>query len=358
MKAVILAGGYGTRLRPLSCIKPKLLFPILGKPILKRNLEVLSKIGVTEVILAVNYLAKELKRELGKQYAGLTIKYSLEKTPLGTGGPIKKAEKLIDEYPFFIMNGDVVFGEEILEILKTHEENHPVATVALHEVDDPSRFGVVKLNEKMFIEEFIEKPKQQPPSKLINAGIYLAEKEIFNYIKPGKASLEKEVFPVLASEKKLLGYKYNGVWFDIGKINDFIKANFSFLNSSKNNLIIEDNVKISEKAKLNPPVFIGSSSKIYGEVGPYAVVNKQCIINKDAKVSNSILFQKVKVGKSSIIVNSIIGDEAFINENVEVKDSILSFRVSVNKGVKIVNNVKVCPFKEVEEDVIGPKTIG
>lgn len=356
MKAVILAGGYGTRLRPLSCVKPKLLFPILGKPILKHNLEVLSKIGVTEVILAVNYLAKELKREMREKYAGITIKYSLEKTPLGTGGPIKKAEKLIDEYPFFIMNGDVIFGEEISKILKVHEENNPVVTVALHEVEDPSRFGVVKLNEKMFIEEFIEKPKE-PPSKLINAGIYLAEKELFNYIRLGKVSLEKEVFPILASEKKLLGYKYNGVWFDIGKLNDFVKANFFFLNASKNNLIIENNVKLSGKAKLNPPVFIGSTSKINGEIGPYAVINKGCVIKDNAKVSNSILFQKVKIGKSSVIVNSIIGDEAFIDEDVEVKDSILGSRVSVNKGVKILNSVKVCPFKEVEENIIGPGTV-
>ncbi|MBS7656181.1 NDP-sugar synthase [Candidatus Bathyarchaeota archaeon] len=354
MKAVILAGGYGTRLRPLSCVKPKLLFPVLGKPILKRNLEVLSKIGVNEVILAVNYLAKELKKEMGKKYAGITIKYSLEKTPLGTGGPVKKAEKLIDEFPFFIMNGDIIFGDEVSEILKIHEEAHPVATIALHEVDDPSRFGVVKLNEKMFIEEFIEKPKQ-PPSKLINAGIYLAEKELFNYIKLGKVSLEKEVFPILAFEKKLLGYKYNGVWFDIGKLNDFFEANFFFL---KNNLTIESKVKLSDKAKLNPPVFIGFASKIYGEIGPYAVINKGCVISENAKVSNSILFQKVKVGKSSVIVNSIVGDEVFIDENVEVKDSILGSRVIVNKGVKILNNVKVCPFKEVEEDIIGPATIG
>jgi len=352
MKAIILAGGYGTRLRPLSCVKPKLLFPILGKPILKRNLEVLSKIGVNEVILAVNYLAKELKKEIGKKYAGVTIKYSLEKIALGTGGALKKAEKLIDETPFYVLNGDIIFEEKISEILKLHKEKHPIATVALHEVEDPSRFGVVKLNEEMFIEEFIEKP-EFPPSKLINAGIYLVEKEIFNYIRLGKTSLEKEVFPILASEKKLLGYKYDGIWFDIGKIEDFIKANFLFLK----NLTIEDNVKIGKKAKLTPPVFIGSKSKINGEIGPYAIINRECTINEDAKISNSILFQKVKVKKSSIIMDSIIGDEVFIDENVEINNSILASKVIVNKGVKIIDNVKICPFKEVEKDVIGPTTV-
>ncbi len=357
MKAVILAGGYGTRLRPLSCVKPKLLFPILGKPILKRNLEVLARIGVSEVILAVNYLAKELKKEVGKEYAGIKIKYSFEKVPLGTGGPIKKAEKFIDEFPFLIMNGDILFEEKISEILKAHNEKQPVATVALHEVEDPSRFGVVKLNEEMFIEEFIEKPKQTL-SRLINAGIYLAEKEIFNYIKPGKVSLEKEVFPVLASKKKLLGYKYNGFWFDIGKINDFIKANFLLLDNSENKLIIENNVKIGGNAKLNPPIFIASGSKINGEVGPYAIINKGCIINDGVKISNSILFQKVYVKNSSIISGSIVGDEAFVNENVEIKDSILASKVIVNKGVKIINDVKICPFKEIEEDIVGPKTVG
>ncbi|MBS7657633.1 MAG: NDP-sugar synthase [Candidatus Bathyarchaeia archaeon] len=356
MKAIILAGGYGTRLRPLTCVKPKLLFPILGKPILKRNLEVLSRIGVDKVILAVNYLAKELKKEIGKNYAGVNIVYSFERVPLGTGGPIKKAEKLIDEYPFFIMNGDILFEEEISGILKIHNEKHPIATIALHEVDDPSRFGVVKLNEEMFIEEFIEKPKSTI-SKLINAGIYLAEKEIFNYIRLGKVSLEKDVFPILASEKKLLGYKYNGLWIDIGKLNDFVKANFMLLDNLEGNLFIESNVKIGRNAKINPPAFIGAKSKINGEIGPYAVINNECIVHNEAKISNSILFQKVHIGRASVITGSIIGDEAFIDRNVEIKDSILSSKVIVNKGIRIINNVKICPFKEVEEDIIGPNII-
>lgn len=360
MKALILAGGYGTRLRPLSCNKPKLLFPILGKPILERTLNVLAEIGVDEAVLAVNYLANELKRALGKGRGGIAIKYSLERRALGTGGAVKNAEKLIGrDSPFLIMNGDVMFEKKIGEILKFHERRRPVATIALHEVEDPSRFGVVKINEDMFIEDFVEKPKpSEAPSKLINAGLYAADPRIFDYIKPGRVSMEREVFPALAKEGALLGYKYDGFWLDVGEMEDFVKANFHVLESASREPIVEEGVKVGAKARLIPPVFVGARSKVNGEVGPYAVVNERCRIERGAKISNSILFSGVRVGKFAVVKDAVLGDRAEIGEGSEVSgNSILGSGVVVKAGVKVHKDVKVCPFKEIKENVIGPKNV-
>lgn len=361
MKALILAGGYGTRLRPLSCDKPKLLFPILGKPILERTLNVLAEIGVDEAVLAVNYLANELKRAFGRRRGGMAIKYSLERRALGTGGAVKNAEKLIGrDSPFFIMNGDVMFESEIGEILKFHERGEPVATIALHEVEDPSRFGVVKLDEDMLIEDFVEKPRpSEAPSRLVNAGLYVADPRIFDYIKPGKVSIEREVFPTLAKEGALLGYRYDGFWIDVGKMEDFVKANFRALESgSKGGPIVEEGVKVGAKARLLPPVFVGARSKVNGEVGPYAVVNEGCRIERGAKISNSILFNGVRVGRFAVVKDAILGDRVEIGEGSEVTgNSILGSEVVVKGGVKIRKEVKVCPFKEVKENVIGPRNV-
>ncbi|MGC8850280.1 MAG: nucleotidyltransferase family protein, partial [Candidatus Bathyarchaeia archaeon] len=211
MKALILAGGYGTRLRPLSCRKPKLLFPILGKPILKWNMEVLAEIGVSEVVLALNYLADILAREMS--YHGLSIRYTFERTPLGTGGPIKKAMRILSgEDIFLAMNGDVVFDKSIGGVLEAHTGSGAVATIALREVEDTSRFGVALVDQEGWIRGFVEKPKPGTvDSKLINAGFYAFSRDIFKYIPSGrKVSTEREVFPVLAREGRLRSFKYRG----------------------------------------------------------------------------------------------------------------------------------------------------
>ncbi|MDH5451653.1 MAG: nucleotidyltransferase family protein, partial [Candidatus Bathyarchaeota archaeon] len=162
LKAVILAGGFGTRLRPLSCTRPKLLFPVVNKPILDWTLERLAEIGVKEVILAVNYMAETLMQHYGSARYGMKISYSTEDRPLGTGGPVKKAEKLIGhKEPFLVLNGDILTNMNYAQLLEQHRENGAVATIALCEVDDPSRYGIVELTEEKQITRFIEKPARE-----------------------------------------------------------------------------------------------------------------------------------------------------------------------------------------------------
>ncbi len=196
MKALILAGGFATRLRPLSCTRPKLLFPIANRPLLDLTLERLAANGVKEAVLAVNFMADALERACGRSKYGVKLRYSRDaptsettgspQSSLGTGGPVKKAEKLLGQRdPFFVLNGDILTDADYREIMERHKNNEGIGTVALRRVADPSRFGVVELSVENRITKFIEKPSRNAPSNLANAGIYVFEPDIFNYILAG-----------------------------------------------------------------------------------------------------------------------------------------------------------------------------
>lgn len=364
MKALILAGGYGTRLRPLSCRKPKLLFPILGKPILKRNIEVLANIGVSEVILAVNYLADILMKAIGKSYDEVRIRYTIERTALGTGGPIKKAMKLLGNEPLFLaMNGDIVFDESIGEILETHMQGGAVATIALREVEDTSRFGVALVDQEGWIRGFVEKPKPGTVnSRLINAGFYVLSRDIFKYIPSGrKVSTEREVFPVLAREGKLRSFVYKGYWSDIGKIEDFIEANRRFLAALPGDKIsIDKTASIGEGVEIKPPIKICGETRIENgaSLGPYTVIGEKSRIGKNSTISNSILFERCLVGEQATVEGSVLGDGVYVGTRAKLMDrTVLGTEVSVMDGVRIVGGVSICPYKEITEDILAPGNV-
>ena len=239
LKALILAGGLGTRLRPLSCTRPKVLFPVVNKPLLQWIYERLAQSNITEAILAVNkQTALHIKQQRIPKH-GLTIKYSLDppKTPLGTGGPIKKAEKLIGHTkPFLVINGDIFTNINYQKLLETHKRTNTTATIALCKVKDPSRYGVAQITNDNRIVRFIEKPpKKTAPTNLINAGIYALNPSIFNYIPNGRAvSMEREVFPQLVQESALHGRVVKDMWIDLGKPEEYLQTNKLLLNTVGN----------------------------------------------------------------------------------------------------------------------------
>lgn len=357
MKALILAGGYATRLRPISCRTPKLLFPILGRPLLERTFDNLSSIGIDEVILAVNYLSDVLKAHFGKTYNGIRINYSLEDCPLGTAGPIKKAKKMLEKEAFFFtLNGDILFDDKIKEILKVHEKKSS-AIVALHEVDDPSRFGVVVLGKDNYITRFVEKPSAgEVNSCLINAGMYLLSSDIFNYIPGGRVSMETDVFPRLAKENKLLGFRYTGEWYDIGKIDDYIAANYHYLTDrAKNNPIIQKGSEISVNVDLINQSLICRRSivKSGSKIGPYAIIGEDSVIGENVNIEDAILFKSTKVGNNSHLRKCIIGNQVHIGNNVHIEGgAVIGDAVKIGDGIKIIGKVKICPNEEVKKDII------
>lgn len=356
LKAVILAGGFATRLRPLSCTRPKTLFPIINKPLLQWIFERLAKHKITETILAVNHQTEIMIKHQKIPNYGTRIKYSRDPLgkPLGTGGPIKRAEKLIGhKETFLVLNGDIFADVNYTEIVKTHEEKGAVATIALCHVKDPSRYGVAELTKNNRIKKFIEKPPHgTAPTNLINAGVYVFSPKIFEYIPKEKTvSMEREIFPKLVDKGELYGYIFNGLWSDIGKPEDFLEINKVLLNS----MVTLPKPKVSEKTKVKSPVACDKGVKI-GEnstIGPYTVIGQNTVIGKNVKIKNSVIFPRTVISDFARVERAIIGENAFIGKSVKIgKGCIVGDYVKIRDKISLAERVFICPAKEITENVL------
>lgn len=222
--ALVLCGGKGTRLRPITYEIPKPLVPIHGKPIIEHIFDLFKKYGVTEIILSVGHMKEKILKEAENwSRLGFKISHIAEKEPMGTGGAIKLAK---DKLPktFIVSNGDELKNLNIMDMYETHKKNKALATIALTTVEDPSAYGVARLDGNRII-DFVEKPKKgKAPSNLINAGFYILENEVINMIPRGFCSLEKQIFPKLAEQGRLFGFPFSGQWFDTGNLERYEKA--------------------------------------------------------------------------------------------------------------------------------------
>lgn len=361
MKAIVLAGGFGTRLRPLSCSRPKMLFPVANKPLIDYTLQNLSDGGVDTVILSVYYMAESLVRYLGPTKSGLGILYSREQRPLGTGGPIKHAEDLLNDEYFLTLNGDVLADIDYRRLVNFHKEKGGAATIALVQVPDPSRYGAVELDWEGRITRFVEKPEPgRAPSNLINAGIYILEPEVLDYIPSGrKVSIETEVFPKLAAERKLYGFECHGFWIDIGIPEEYLQANAMLLKKN-DNIVHGKNTEISSSSEIKEPCIFGEEVKI-GEdsiIGTNVSLNDYVHVGKGCKIENSIILNGAVVEDYSSIKNAIIGENALIERWVKIESgSLIGDYAQIGDGVTITEGVSICPSKTIDESILIPKQV-
>ena len=361
MKALVLAGGFGTRLRPLSCTRPKMLFPLGDLPLMDWTLKSLSQGGVDTVVMAVNYMAEALVRYLGPTKYDLGIIYSREQRPLGTGGPIKKAKALLDDEPFLVYYGDVISDIDIRRLIEYHKAKNGLATIALTPVSDPSMYGAVELDWEGRITRFVEKPeKGKEPSNLINAGIYVLDPKIFDYIPEGRAvSIEREVFPVLANERNLFGFEFHGLWTDMGVPDDYLKANQIIL-SKYEGVKLGEGVKVDPSAKILAPTYIGPGTEIGADslIGPNTTISDHVLIGKGCRIENSILFSGAAIGDYSSVKNAIIGEQAILERWVKIESgSLVGDYSMIRDGVTITDGVSICPSKEVSESVLERRQV-
>jgi len=350
LKAVILAGGFATRLRPLSCTRPKTLFPIVNKPLLQWIFERLARDGVDEAILAVNQLTEFYIKQQRIPRSGIAVKYSHDppKKPLGTAGPVKRAEHLLGLEPFLVLNGDIYADISYKELMQKHVKTGAWGTLSLYEVKDPSRYGVAELAKDERITRFVEKPaKGTEPSKLINAGVYELSPEVLQLIPEGRAvSMEREVFPKLASQGKLYGHIVKGLWIDIGRPEEYLQANRMLLDSieQKQKTKIAEKVQVEKPIALDEGVSVGEKSKI----GPYAVLGKNVAVGKNVQISNSVILPGTRIADCAQIYGAIIGEEAVIGENVKItKGCIIADHARILKNVTLAGDTAVCPAKEI-----------
>jgi mannose-1-phosphate guanylyltransferase len=322
LKALLLVGGFATRLRPLSLSRPKCLFPLDNKPIIDYLLENLGKAGCSEAVLAVNNHAEMIMKHLGHEKYGIKLRYSLEETPLGTGGPIKYAEDILRGEDFLVLNGDILSFIDYRVLFDTHTRLQPIATVTLTQVDDPSRYGVVRLSQDDRILEFVEKPPiQKAPSNWINAGCYALSPKVLDIIPESKVSIERDVFPKLAEQSQLMGYKYYGKWIDIGVPEDYLEANRMLQTDA-----------LEKVAWINPKSVVGRGSKIL----------------------DSIIWENSSIGRNTTIIHSIIGANVTVGENVLIERAILADNVRIDKNLIIAPGTKIGPNIHIETSIKRP----
>jgi mannose-1-phosphate guanylyltransferase len=348
LKALILIGGFGTRLRPLSCTRPKALFPIVNKPLLLWTFEKLAENGVDEVVLAVNKLTQFHVRQQRLPRCGLKVRFSVDppKMPLGTAGPIKKAQKLLGNEPFLVLNGDLITEIDYKELFKSHLEGQAVATIALHESEDPSRYGVAELAANNHIKRFVEKPsKGTEPSKLINAGVYVLSPKIFDYIPSGKAvSMEREVFPKLAEQNTLFGHKVRGLWIDIGKPEEYLQTNKLLLEACASEPPKRGMFECKKPFALSKGVSVGENSII----GPYTVLGKNVTVGRNVRIKDSVVFSDAKIDDDADICGALIGEAAHVGKKVKLTEGcIVADHAKIRDGASLSEKVHVCPAKEV-----------
>ena len=361
MKTLVLAGGFGTRLRPLSCSRPKALFPIANKPLIDYILESLNGSETETVILAVYYMAESLVRYLGPTKYNLGILYSREQRPLGTAGPIKKAKDMLNGDSFMVMNGDILTEIDYKQLINYHEEKGGIATVALTQVNEPYRYGSVELDWEGRITRFVEKPELgMAPSNLVNAGVYIMEPEIFDYIPDEKkVRIETEVFPKLAEEQQLYGFETHAFWMDIGEPVDYLAANAAVL-ARQRRVVKPNSVDIDSLANINGPCNFGENVKVGSDsrIGPNVSLADDVMIGKGCRVENSIIYSGAVVEDYSSVKNAILGENSVLERWVKVESgSLIGDFAQISDGVTITSGVSVCPSKTVEESILQPKQV-
>ncbi|MCE5300239.1 MAG: NDP-sugar synthase [Spirochaetia bacterium] len=312
MKALILIGGEGTRLRPLTVNTLKCMAPIANRPFIEYQFELLKKHGVRDVVLSVCHMPDRVKKAVGngRRY-GIKVSYADEKNPLGTGGAIKNAERFLDSTTI-VMNGDILSDINLGEAVDGHERAGASVTIALHRVADPSSYGLVETDSRGRIRDFTEKPDRGYGGKnWINAGIYIFSKEAIASIPPDRnVSVEREIFPgMIKAGEKVRAYKAGYYWLDIGMIQKYMQANF-------------DVAEGRFSGKKGSATGKGCSLK-GADIKKPSVIGGRVKVGTGTVIENSVIWDTVKIGKGCVIRNSVLGKGCVIEDNCTVADAAL-----------------------------------
>ena len=334
MKAILLAGGKGTRLRPLTIHTPKPIVPIFNRAFLHYQIDLLKQVPeIDEVILSLNYQPRRIEEVFGDGAdLGIKIRYVVEPVPLGTAGAIKYAgDKLTESVVVF--NGDVMTQLDLAAVIRMHRERQARATIVLTPVDNPSAYGLVETDGQSNIKRFIEKPKpEEITTNHINAGIYVLEPDTFDRI-PSEVpwSIERSYFPSLIERNEtFVAYIYNGYWIDIGTPEKYVQVHrdimdgrfvappFAGLTSPRR--CIAPDVRIEEGATIGDPVFIdeGVLVKAGARLGPYAVLGRQTQVEEEAIIERAIVWPNCRIGSQSSITDAVLGRQCHIGRNVSL----------------------------------------
>jgi mannose-1-phosphate guanylyltransferase len=351
MQALILVGGEGTRLRPLTLTVPKPVIPLVDRPLIRYMIDWLSRHGVDDIVMACGFLAAGVRDVLGEGGdGGPRLRYVEEPEARGTAGAIKFAERFLDER-FLALNGDVLTDLDLTALIELHEARDALATLALYPVDNPSAYGLVRRRDDGEIVEFVEKPDpDQVVTDEISAGAYVLQRSVLDLVPEDReVSIEREVFPELVGEG-LYGLRLPGYWMDIGTPERYLEASWDILERrvvtevgeriGDGGVLIEDNARLADDAEVAPPALVEPRASLANRarVGPRAVLGRGCEIGDRAAVEGSVLHRGCRIGSRARVAGAIVA------AGVEVGDA-----ARVREGAVVGEGARIAPGAEVPE---------
>ncbi|KAF0718240.1 Aste57867_1809 [Aphanomyces stellatus] len=358
MKGLILVGGFGTRLRPLTLSYPTPLVDFCNKPLVRHQIEALAAVGVDEVILAINYQPTVMLAALAQmsKEIGIRITCSHETEPLGTAGPLALAcAHLQDDEPFFVINSDVMADFTVLpEALEFHRSHGGEGTIMITKVEEPSEYGVVLTDPEGSgrVDRFFEKPKDFVGNH-VNAGIYILNREVLDRIELRPTSMEQEIFPQMAAEGNLFSMVLPGYWQDVGEPKNFLTGMCQHLQYLEDHQALASRPQCVGFVLVDPSATIGDGCLI----GPDVVIGANCVIEDGVRLSRTTLLRDVTVRANSWIQSSIIGWGSTIGRWCRVEGlTVLGEDVQV-KDEKFINGGLVLPHKAISTNIPEPGTI-
>jgi len=366
LPAVILVGGQGTRLRPLTDRTRKDMLKIVDRPLLAFTFEHLARSGVERAILSCGYLPDQLRAHFGDRHGALSLEYEVEDEPLDSGGGIAFAARGL-EGSFFALNGDSLREADLSELVRFHRSTGAKATILLTPVADPSRYGLVRLAADGRVESFLEKPRpEEIDTDLINAGLYVLEPDVLDLVPKGRpVSIEREVFPRLAEDGTVYGIALPGYWLDVGTPESYLQAHRDVLERSfltevgdalgSDFTLVDATAEVEPGARLVPPVYVGPGAVVEAgaRLGSLAVLGAGSRLAKGGVVENSVVGSRVTVGAGSTIVGSIVGDDAEIGSECELHNlAVVGPGASLGGGNVLDHGLRIGAGERIPENAL------
>ena len=359
-----MAGGEGTRLRPLTSNQPKPMVPIVGKPCIEHIFELLKLHGFDDVVVTLAFLPQALRTYFGTgEPLGLNIEYSVEEQPLGTAGSVRLASSKLDE-TVLVISGDALCDVDLQALVAFHKEKRASVTIGLKAVPNPLEFGIVVTDEDGKIERFLEKPSWgQVFSDTINTGIYVLEPEVLNHVPTDRPyDFSTELFPLLLEMgRPLYGFVLDGYWQDIGNLDQYRQANFDALDEKvalnvpgirlRGNVWLGQGVEIDDIDQIEGPAYIGNYCRIAKDasVGPYSVLSTSVTLRERARTTYSVVDASTHIGRSAQIEGAVLGRNCDIRAHVRVQEgAAVGDQVTIGSESTILPGVRIYPYKEVE----------
>jgi len=365
IKAVIMAGGEGTRLRPLTCDMPKPMVPILNKPVMEYTIKLLKKHNIKDISVTLAYLPSAITEyfEDGKEWE-VNLNYFIEKTPLGTGGSVKNAEKHLDS-TFVVISGDALTDLDLDKAIKYHRSKQSKATLVLKRESVPLEYGVIITDDSGRIIRFLEKPSWgEVFSDTINTGIYILEPDVLDYYSRGQNfDFSKDLFPKLLKDNvPMYGYITDNYWCDIGDLESYKQTQFDMMDGKvktdiearrvEKGIWMEDGAEIGDNVILSPPVYLGKNCSIGDgcDIHPYTIVGENCKTGRNTSLKRSILWKNVRTGENCHLRGAVVCTSVHIRNDVNLyENSVIGRDTRIDSGVTVKPGIKIWPDKRIDE---------